>query len=121
MNGTGTGIGIVSMTDTGNDSHLVGTIECDSNGYVMFPIPYEGGWSAVVDGQEVELVKADFGFMAFQVEAGNHDFELKFAPPLFKEGLIVSGICSLSAFALFLFGFLKTKKNTKDTGENHHN
>lgn len=115
MNGTGTGI--VSMTDTGNDGHLVGTIECDSNGYVMFPIPYEGGWSAVVDGQEVELVKADFGFMAFQVEAGNHDFELKFAPPLLKEGLIMSAFCWLAAFSLFVFS--KTKNNRHKTGDDH--
>ena len=105
------------MTDTGNDSHLVGTIECDSNGYVMFPIPYEGGWSAVVDGQEVELVKADFGFMAFQVEAGNHDFELKFAPPLLKEGLIMSAFCWLAAFSLFVFS--KTKNNRHKTGDDH--
>ena len=115
------GSGTVEMIDTGNDSFLQGSVTSTTRGYVMLPMAFEGGWTLTVDGKSQELTVANYGFTAFFVEAGTHQFELKFAPPLFKEGLIVSSICSLSALAIFLFGFFKTKKNTKDTGENHHN
>lgn len=117
MNGEGTGS--VSVQDTGNDSYLTGTVRCDSDGYVMLPVPYEGGWSVYVDGEETELVKADFGFMAFRVDAGDHSFELKFAPPLLKEGLIVSAVCWLAALLLALFVFLKSKNNSDNTRKDH--
>lgn len=107
----GNASGTVSVKDTGNDSRLTGTVTCSGEGYVMLPIPFEGGWTAEVDGHRQELIKADYGFTAFYVEEGNHDFTLKFAPPLLKEGLILSGVCWLTALALFLFGFTKSKKN----------
>lgn len=112
------GTGSVEMLDMENDSWLQGTVVCDSDGYVMLPVAYEGGWTLTIDGEQQELIAADYGFTAFKVKAGEHEFELKFAPPLLKEGLITSGICCLFAFALFLFGFVKSKKNADKTNQN---
>ena len=57
--------------------------------------------------------------MAFRVDVGDHSFELKFAPPLLKEGLIVSAVCWLAALLLALFVFLKSKNNSDNTRKDH--
>lgn len=113
------GSGKVEMRDTGNDSWLCGTVSCSTDGYVMLPVAAEGGWKLEVDGKNQELLTADYGFTAFSVKAGEHEFELKFAPPLLKEGLLISGICCSAALALFLAGFVKAKNNKNNAADNH--
>lgn len=64
---------------------------------LVFSIPYHQGWSAVVDGTEMELKKANTMFPALELNAGEHEIQLHYAIPYFRLflGFSVIGILML--------------------------
>ena len=60
------------------NNYLKGSVQCESEGYLFLPVPYEKGWNAFVDGKNVSILKADSGFMAIKMNNGNNCFELKY-------------------------------------------
>lgn len=75
------------------DSHITGQIEAASDGYVLFMIPYEQGWSLAIDGKETPLIRGDLGFLACKVSSGSHTLTLTYHAPMLKEGLLLSAVC----------------------------
>ncbi len=66
------------------DSHITGVIHAETDGYGMFMIPYEKGWSLTIDGKETELLRGDIGFLACEIPEGDHTLELTFQAPGLK-------------------------------------
>ena len=83
----------VTVENTSNDGRLSGTISAEEDSFAFFAIPYEQGWSAVLDGEPVELVRADYGFTGFYVSAGQHTFSFTYELPGLKAGGAASLIC----------------------------
>lgn len=79
----------------------------ENEGYLKLPIPYERGWKASVNGQKVEVLKADFAFIAVPLESGDNQVSLSYSPPFFKPALIIS---VLSALLGLMFVFRKRKE-----------
>lgn len=92
----------VTINNTGNDSHLSGKIHAGSYSLAFLAIPFEKGWHATVDGKPVELVRTDYGFTGFYVQAGEHEFTLNYQAPLLREGIILSAV-SLGIFLAITF------------------
>ena len=86
-----------------------------SDELVFFSIPYEGGWSATVNGKSVEIEKVNVGFMAVKVP-GNTNGVIRFTyqTPGLTAGLIVTGI-SVIFFAAYMI-LWKTKKKENEDG-----
>mgnify|MGYP000146301642 CR=1 FL=1 len=57
--------GELSPWKSRNDSHLTGTAEVPSDGYLLITVPYEGGWELTLDGEKQEILKADLGLWVF--------------------------------------------------------
>ena len=70
--------------------------------YLFFSVPYEKGWSATVNGQPTEILKADAGFMAVLCPAGAANVEFTYKTP----GLGLGAICSAGGAVLFLVYWL---------------
>ena len=70
----------------------------DRENLVFFSCPYEKGWTATVDGQAAEIVKADYGLMAVDVPAGTHTITFTYVP----YGFFASCVLSLTALVLIL-------------------
>ena len=68
---------------------------------IFFSIPYESGWTAYVNGQEVEIEQVNVGFMAIRVNAGEN-VKIKF---VYKTpGLLLgAGITALCLALLLLY------------------
>ena len=81
---------VLTMEDTGCDSRLICQAELGQDGLLFFPIPYEEGWTATVNGEETQLLRADYGFTALRVSAGSQTVELTYHAPLFREGLLLT-------------------------------
>lgn len=79
---------------------IKGTINLEDKKLLFFSIPYDQGWSALVDGQEAKLERVNIGFMGLLLEPGEHTVELEYSPPYLFAGMTVS------VTALFLFVFL---------------
>ena len=73
----------------------------DEDRVVFFSVPYESGWSAAVNGEPVQILKGNAGFMAVRVPAGESTISFTYRTP----GLAAGSIISLSAL-LLLFGYL---------------
>lgn len=80
-----------------------------NDAFLKLAIPYERGWQAQVNGQKVEVLRADFAFMAIPIVAGENDVLLTYRPPFFKLAAAVSLVSALLGFVLAF----RKKKNTK--------
>ena len=81
-------------------SGFTASIDLPRDNLVFFSVPYDPGFTATVDGQEVTVEKVDGGLMAVPVPAGTHRIECTYLP----WGLVPCTIISvLTALALTIF------------------
>ncbi|MBR7093023.1 MAG: YfhO family protein [Clostridia bacterium] len=75
-------------------------IDLPADNFVFFSVPYEAGWSATVNGQPAELVKAGVGFMAVLCPAGEGvTIRCTYRTPGLTQGLLISAAALLLAGA----------------------
>ena len=107
------------------DKGLTGTLDCETDGYLVLTLPYSEGWTAYVDGVETEILKADTAFMALKIAGKNEtqNIELRYATPYLEEGKAVSflGVGGLGCVILgdTAWRLIKKKKN-KEQGDDDH-
>jgi len=73
-------------------------------------VPYEDGWTAYVDGQKAEILRANYAFMGLNLSEGHHEIVLKYHVPYLAEGVIVSLASLFITTALFV---VLKKRNAK--------
>ncbi len=86
-----------------NDSHLTSFVDTPQDGILLMSVPYEYGWEAYVDGQRTDILKANYGFSAINLNKGSHNIELKFNLPWFKKGIIISAFALLILLILIFY------------------
>ena len=70
----------------------------DSEKLVFYSVPYDEGFTAYVNGKEVPIYRANVGFMAVQVPAGQAEIEFRYQAP----GLAVGEVCLVTFAAIYL-------------------
>ena len=81
---------------------------------VFFSVPYEDGWSAYVNGKEVNIEKVNVSFMAVKVD-GNSTSEIKFTykTPGLSAGFaitLISGVIYIGYIGFLYYRKRKVKK-----------
>ena len=76
----------VTLDAPQKDSVVTGSVHAEADGYALFMIPYEKGWSLTIDGEKAELLRGDIGFLAGEVPEGDHTILLTFEAPGLKAG-----------------------------------
>ena len=90
-----------------------GTVTLDRSKILLLTIPYCDGWTATVDGKEVQLLQANTMFSALALEPGEHTIHLTYRTPHLKAGLAVS-VLGFAAFgATLLCTEVKKRKERK--------
>lgn len=87
------------------------TYTSEGEDLVFFSVPYESGWSATVNGEEVEIEQVDIGFMAVAVEDGENEIVFTYETPGLKVGIILS----LTGLGLWIVYMLLSWKFGKTT------
>lgn len=79
----------------------------DDSKFLYFRIPFSTGWKASVDGQPVNLVKANMGFMGVGLDEGQHKVELRYETPGLLAGSLVSvvGLVALAGVVIMRKSF----------------
>lgn len=95
------------------DTLVTGSIQAASEGYVLFMIPYEDGWSLKIDGEDTDLQKGDLGFLACNVKEGDHTLTLTYRAPLLKEGILLSSVFWMLYLMFTVCTYFVHKKDTK--------
>ena len=97
-----------------SNGHIEGSVHSDGNKNLLFTtIPYDPGWKAYINGQEVEPIRViDGAFMAIMLPSeGDYQISFDFECPGLKIGEIIS-ICGIFAFLSVIFE--KKLKNKQD-------
>lgn len=105
---------VMETTYFENGGKLEGTINCNRDGLFYTSIPYEAGWKAYVDGEEVEIKPIGNCMLSFDITKGEHEIVLKYLPNGFIPGLIVSILCLMGFAALCAYAYIKKKKVMPD-------
>jgi hypothetical protein len=67
-------------------------VEREQENLVFFSVPYDKGWTATVNGEEAEIVKANIGFMAVKVPAGVSEISFSYTTPYLYLGIFISAV-----------------------------
>ena len=75
---------------------------------VFSEIYYPNGWHATVDGEPVDLIRADWTLRAALLPAGEHEVVMTFLPDSYRIGAAVSRVSSIGLYLLILaaIGFM---------------
>lgn len=86
------------------DDEIIIDTEFASPGLLMVSERHEPGWKATLDGQQSDVLRADYLLRAVAVPAGRHTVHLQFRSPIYLWGLGIT-LCSLVLFC-GLSGFI---------------
>jgi len=92
-----------------DNSGFTAKITADKERLVFFSVPWEGGWSAQVNGKPAEIAKVNVGFMAVKVPAGESVIRFDYATPGLKLGAAISA----GGAVLYLVFYLVTRAYDK--------
>lgn len=97
----------VDFNKTKGDT-ISGSVNALEDGYFIFTIPYDKGYSLYVDGKKTNIEKVNYSYIGFKINKGEHDIKLVFDAPYSNLGILVSMIGLGSTILLCVF---EKKKN----------
>ena len=99
------------------EHYFSGTINVrDGQNTILTTIPYDKGWIVTANEKKVESYETLDALLAFDLENGNYELELRYMPAIYVTGfwLFVAGISTLTIIMLTEFLIKKKKKAKAD-------
>ncbi len=95
-----------------NENTVKGTISLDETKLLATQIPYSEGWTAIVDGEEAEVLNVNTMFCGLLLEPGEHTVEFNYVTPYayYAVGMTVAGLVLL---VVIFFVYRKKEKQTE--------
>lgn len=95
---------------------LSGTVTAEKNSLLYLPIPFNKHWNAYIDGKKVDIMKANYAFIAVPITAGKHTVSLIYSNQTFKKALTLSvtAFILMNGFFVFCFVVKKRRKRKKE-------
>lgn len=104
---------IGTVVEKVNERKLNISTTASENQIMYTSIPYEKGWTVIVNSKEVETFVTLDSLLSFELEEGNNEIEMIFTPEGFVVGLIASLTAFVALIILVLVDLLKKRKNRK--------
>ena len=95
-----------------DSTHVSGSLTLKDAGRLILSIPHEDGWAVRINGEKVEPQLFGGTFMAFDLESGEYELQMKYVP----EGIRIGFFVSLVAIGI-LISLQMTGKKRKSRGE----
>ena len=93
------------------ETRLEGIISAEEGGVMITTIPYDEGWTILVDGEEQQKEKVLDAFIGVSVTPGTHKISMRYRPEgLVKGGLITAGCVVLLLAVEFACQFWRRRK-----------
>lgn len=93
---------------------LSGTVTAEKNSLLYLPVPYSKDWNAYIDGEKVDIMKANYAFMAVPVTEGKHTVSFVYSNRAFKIGLVISVTTFVLMNGFFAICFIAKHKKKKE-------
>ena len=88
-----------------------GKITASEDGILLLTIPFNDGWSISVDDSPADLMEIGGALTGVHLVAGEHQIEMRFTPPGFSFGILLSLFSVLLTIVIFLFFCRKQKRS----------
>lgn len=85
-------IGEITAYNAGDPNEIRMTVTTNKPVLMFTNQTYYPGWTASVDGETTEVLRANYLFQAVMITTGTHDVRLRYASPPLKQGIILSMI-----------------------------
>lgn len=86
-----------------SDGYVCGTYRAEEPIGLLFSIPYDKGWTVMVDGVKSGLSPAFGGGMSMlEVTEGTHEIEMTYRSPGLNAGITITGISAVLCAAIYL-------------------
>lgn len=86
-----------------SDTQVTIKTNLKNHGFLVLSDIFYPGWKAQVDGQEQDILRANYLVRALELWPGEHQIRFYYDPPLFKAGAIISFSCLAITLAAALF------------------
>lgn len=96
--------------DSYDDTHINGHITVTNPGQLVLSVPYEPGWTLLVDGKKTSIDLFEDTFISVYLPEGDHTISISFFPEGFIPGVIISLLCVISYILIELY-LKRHKKN----------
>ncbi len=93
-------------TTSYTSNSITGTVDASKDCMLFFSIPSDPGWEVTMDGEKVETTTIGESFLAIDVSKGYHEIKMKYTPPGFINGCIIS----LAAIIVFMMLWFVNRK-----------
>jgi uncharacterized membrane protein YfhO len=100
-----------------SNANIKGTISLSQAKFLFFSIPYDKGWSAVVNGQPMDLEQVNIGFSGLMLPKGEHNIELIYATPYAQIGRWISVVALLFYLGLLIRYKAQNRLNSKQVNQ----
>ncbi len=82
-----------------NPERVVARAKTASLGYLILTDSWYPGWTALVDGKAVDIIRANYIFRAVPIQSGEHEIVFEYHPASFTYGLWISiATCAVIVF-----------------------
>lgn len=92
------------------DTHIDGNITMTQDGYLYTSIPYDAGWSLLIDGKKTETFSLN-GLVCAQISEGKHTIELRYTPRGLAAGACITAAAIIGGAAYLIV--LNSRKKKK--------
>ncbi|MGI6309816.1 MAG: YfhO family protein [Bacilli bacterium] len=96
---------VIDLSDTKGDK-ITGHIKVTKDGYLATTIPYDKGFTILVNGKPIKYEKVNKAFLGFPIKRGNYKIEIIYKAPGINLGIIMS----LLGFLLFISIIITDKR-----------
>lgn len=95
-------------------------INLSKESLVFFSVPYDEGFTAYVNGEPVDIERANIGFMAVRAPAGENVIRFEYHTPGLKQGIIISlgALFVLAVYLLIIFLIRRKRGPQPPDGDN---
>ena len=74
------------------ETQLEGEIQVQRPSMMIFQMPFDSGWHALVDKKPAAIARADVGLLGVQLMPGKHTVQITYFPPFLYAGLGISSV-----------------------------
>lgn len=92
----------VSLENEHLSGKVHGIVNVEEDKYLFLPILYDKNWRAFLDGNEIEILCADYAFVGCYIPKGKHEFVLQYKTPGIQMGIILSLMGTVIYFGVVL-------------------
>ena len=100
----------MTLTEFGSTS-FKGIVNAEEDSLLFTSVPYDRGWSVVLDGRELlenEITAVDGAYISVPVLKGENTLEFSYTPYGLKTGAVISAVSAACLIAAFIY---EKKKN----------